>query len=186
MGVWALKSSLGRFSLRSVHSRLGPNIYVSIGRRVVRLATFHPSSHCEDETPLRLHITSSAAIRRSGKVDEHVMQTIPLKQRHFRAFSPSAALIVILLTANLTFVSSSTTTQRVDHANLYFASFHGRTYWPCHAGVTRELIGSRELLTAAGELAGVRFLASMNMDVLSLKVEAAEGLIAERALVRLG
>jgi len=55
-----------------------------------------------------------------------------------------------------------------------------------NARVAGELIRSRELLAAAGELAGVRLLASVSADVSSLMLEAVEGLIAERALVRSG
>jgi len=53
-----------------------------------------------------------------------------------------------------------------------------------NAGMAGELIGARELLAAAGELAGMRLLASVSADVTSLVLEAVEGLIAERALVR--
>jgi hypothetical protein len=55
-----------------------------------------------------------------------------------------------------------------------------------NARVACELIRSRELLAAAGELAGVRLLSSVSADVSSLMLEAVEGLIAERTLVRSG
>jgi hypothetical protein len=55
-----------------------------------------------------------------------------------------------------------------------------------NARVACELIRSRELLAAAGELAGVRLLSSVSADVSSLMLEAVEGLIAERALIRSG
>jgi hypothetical protein len=53
-----------------------------------------------------------------------------------------------------------------------------------NAGMAGELIGARELLAAAGELAGMRLLASVSADVTSLVLQAVEGLIAERTLVR--
>lgn len=53
-----------------------------------------------------------------------------------------------------------------------------------NAGVAGELIRARKLLAAAGELAGMRLLASVSTDVSSLMLEAVEGLVAERALVR--
>lgn len=53
-----------------------------------------------------------------------------------------------------------------------------------NTGVAGELIRARELLAAAGELAGMRLLASVSADVSSLMLETVEGLVAERALVR--
>lgn len=50
--------------------------------------------------------------------------------------------------------------------------------------VAGELVGARELLGAAGELAGVGLLAGVGADVSGLVLEAVEGLVAERALVR--
>lgn len=50
--------------------------------------------------------------------------------------------------------------------------------------VAGQLIRARELLTAARKLAGVRLLASVSADVSSLVLEAVEGLVAQRALVR--
>lgn len=52
------------------------------------------------------------------------------------------------------------------------------------ARVTGQLVGARELLGATGELAGVRLLAGVGADVSGLMLEAVEGLVAERALVR--
>jgi hypothetical protein len=47
-----------------------------------------------------------------------------------------------------------------------------------NARVASKLIGSRELLAATRELAGVRLLASVSADVTSLMLEAVEGLVA--------
>jgi hypothetical protein len=55
-----------------------------------------------------------------------------------------------------------------------------------NARVACELIRSRELFAAARELAGVRLFSSVSADVSGLMLEAVEGLIAERALVRSG
>jgi hypothetical protein len=55
-----------------------------------------------------------------------------------------------------------------------------------NARVTSELIRSRELLAATGELAGVRLLASVSSDVTSLVLQTMKGLITERALVGSG
>lgn len=49
--------------------------------------------------------------------------------------------------------------------------------------VPRQLIGARKLFGAAGELAGVRLLASVSANVSCLVLEAVESLVAERALV---
>jgi len=50
--------------------------------------------------------------------------------------------------------------------------------------VARQLVGSAEALCAARELAGVRLLASVRPDMTRLVLEAVEGLVAKRALVR--
>lgn len=50
--------------------------------------------------------------------------------------------------------------------------------------MTGEFVGSAEALCASGELASVGFLASVGADVSSLMLEAVEGLVAERTLVR--
>jgi len=49
--------------------------------------------------------------------------------------------------------------------------------------VAGQLVGARELLAAAGELAGVRLLTRVGADVTSLVLEAVEGLVAQGALV---
>jgi hypothetical protein len=49
--------------------------------------------------------------------------------------------------------------------------------------VPGQLVGARELLAAARELAGMRLLAGVGADVSSLVLQAVEGLVAERALV---
>ena len=54
------------------------------------------------------------------------------------------------------------------------------------AGVTGQLVGTAEALGAARELAGVGLLASVSADVTSLVLEAVEGLVAQRTLVRTG
>lgn len=51
------------------------------------------------------------------------------------------------------------------------------------ARVTGQLVGAREALGAAGELAGVRLLARMRADVPRLVLEAVEGLVTEGAFV---
>ena len=51
------------------------------------------------------------------------------------------------------------------------------------ARVAGQLVGAREALGAARELAGVRLLAGMGADMPRLMLEAVEGLVAERALV---
>ena len=53
-----------------------------------------------------------------------------------------------------------------------------------NARVTSQLIGTTEALCAARELAGVGLLASVSADVTSLVLEAVEGLVAQRTLVR--
>ncbi len=50
--------------------------------------------------------------------------------------------------------------------------------------VPGQLVGARELLGAARELAGMRLLAGVSADMSGLVLEAVEGLVAERALVR--
>lgn len=50
--------------------------------------------------------------------------------------------------------------------------------------VPGQLVGARKLLGAAWELAGVRLLAGVGANVSCLVLEAVEGLVAERALVR--
>lgn len=50
--------------------------------------------------------------------------------------------------------------------------------------VTGQLVRTRELLAAARKLASVRLLASVGADVSGLVLEAVEGLVAQRALVR--
>ena len=52
------------------------------------------------------------------------------------------------------------------------------------ARVTSELVRTAEALCAARELAGVRLLASVSADVTGLVLEAVEGLVAQRTLVR--
>ena len=52
------------------------------------------------------------------------------------------------------------------------------------ARVTRQLVGSAEALGAARELAGVRLFARVRPDVAGLVLEAVEGLVAQRTLVR--
>lgn len=52
------------------------------------------------------------------------------------------------------------------------------------ARMAGQLIGTAEALCAARELAGVRLLASVSADVTSLVLEAVEGLVAQRTLVR--
>jgi hypothetical protein len=49
-----------------------------------------------------------------------------------------------------------------------------------------QLVGSREALGAAGELAGVRLLARVRPDVSGLVLETVEGLVAQWALVGSG
>lgn len=53
-----------------------------------------------------------------------------------------------------------------------------------YSRVTSEFVGSAEALGASGELAGVGLLASVGTDVSGLMLEAVEGLVAERTLVR--
>ena len=50
--------------------------------------------------------------------------------------------------------------------------------------VPGQLVGARKLLGAARELAGMRLLAGVSADMSGLVLEAVEGLVAERALVR--
>lgn len=57
----------------------------------------------------------------------------------------------------------------------------GVVVYPRMAG---QLVGAREFLAAAGELAGMRLLSRVRPDVPSLVLEAVEGLVAQRALVR--
>ena len=52
------------------------------------------------------------------------------------------------------------------------------------ARVTRQFVRSAEALGAARELAGVRLFASVRPDVAGLVLEAVEGLVAQRTLVR--
>jgi len=52
------------------------------------------------------------------------------------------------------------------------------------ARVTGQLVRAAEALCAAWELAGVRLLAGVSADVTSLVLEAVEGLVAQRTLVR--
>lgn len=52
------------------------------------------------------------------------------------------------------------------------------------ARVTGQFIRAAEALSASRELAGVRLLAGVSADVTSLVLEAVEGLVAQRALVR--
>jgi hypothetical protein len=49
--------------------------------------------------------------------------------------------------------------------------------------VAGELVGTGELLAAAGELAGMGLLARVGADVTSLVLKTVESLVAERALV---
>lgn len=50
--------------------------------------------------------------------------------------------------------------------------------------MTGELVRATEALRAAGELAGMRFLARMRANMSGLVLQAVEGTVAERALVR--
>jgi hypothetical protein len=52
-----------------------------------------------------------------------------------------------------------------------------------YPGVTSQLVWARELLAAAGELAGVRLLSSVRSNMAGLVLQAMEGLVAERTFV---
>lgn len=55
-----------------------------------------------------------------------------------------------------------------------------------NAGVSSQLVGARETLRAAWELAGMWFLTRVSADVASLMLETVEGLVTQRALVGSG
>jgi hypothetical protein len=59
-----------------------------------------------------------------------------------------------------------------------------RVWVVVYPGMSGELVGSRELLCASRKLARVRLLSRMRPDVSGLMLEAMEGFVAKRTLVR--